>query len=138
MASSAKNAPTEIIAKIGIAPATLQRLRQRCCEVGPMEALERKKLMPPLADEEIPELLAYGRDIVEREGVGEQAQHPGVIIGGPFSRSAGTLFGLRQRQGGAPPGLETSAQNVKAASIITPEENLEDVSLDAFEWEPSN
>lgn len=33
----------EIIEKLGIAPATLQRLRQRCCEVGPLEALERKK-----------------------------------------------------------------------------------------------
>ena len=34
---------SEIIAKIEIAPATLQRLRQRCCEVGPLEVLERKK-----------------------------------------------------------------------------------------------
>lgn len=34
---------SEIIAKLEIAPATLQRLRQRCCEVGPLEALERKK-----------------------------------------------------------------------------------------------
>ncbi len=33
----------EIIEKLGIAPATLQRLRRRCCEVGPLEALERKK-----------------------------------------------------------------------------------------------
>ncbi len=33
----------EIIAKIDIAPATLQRLRQRCCEVGPLKALERQK-----------------------------------------------------------------------------------------------
>lgn len=33
----------EIIEKIEIPPATLQRLRQRCCEVGPLEALERKK-----------------------------------------------------------------------------------------------
>ena len=33
----------EIVEKLGIAPATLQRLRRRCCEVGPLEALERKK-----------------------------------------------------------------------------------------------
>jgi len=33
----------EIIKMTGIAKATLQRLRQRCCEVGPLEALERKK-----------------------------------------------------------------------------------------------
>ena len=33
----------KIIEKLGIAPSTLQRLRQRCCEVGPLEALERKK-----------------------------------------------------------------------------------------------
>ena len=33
----------EIIAKIDIAPATLERLRQRCCEVGPLKALERQK-----------------------------------------------------------------------------------------------
>ena len=33
----------EIISKTGIAPCTLQRLRQRCCEVGPLEPLERKR-----------------------------------------------------------------------------------------------
>jgi hypothetical protein len=33
----------EIVAKIGIKPATLERLRKRCCEVGPLEALERKE-----------------------------------------------------------------------------------------------
>jgi transposase len=33
----------EIIEKTGIARATLARLRQRCCEVGPLEALERKQ-----------------------------------------------------------------------------------------------
>ena len=33
----------EIIEKTGIAKATLARLRQRCCEVGPLKALERKK-----------------------------------------------------------------------------------------------
>lgn len=33
----------EIVEKTGIAICTLRRLRQRCCEVGPMEALERKK-----------------------------------------------------------------------------------------------
>lgn len=32
----------EITKMTGIAKATLARLRQRCCEVGPMEALERK------------------------------------------------------------------------------------------------
>lgn len=32
----------EVIAKTGIKPATLERLRKRCCEVGPLEALERK------------------------------------------------------------------------------------------------
>ena len=37
----------EIIAKLDIAPATLQRLRQRCSEVGPLEALERKKQVTP-------------------------------------------------------------------------------------------
>lgn len=34
---------SEIIEKTGIAKATLERLRQRCCEVGPLEALERKR-----------------------------------------------------------------------------------------------
>ena len=33
----------EIIEKTGIARTTLSRLRERCCEVGPMEALEPKK-----------------------------------------------------------------------------------------------
>ena len=33
----------EIVAQIDIPLRTLQRLRQRCCEVGPVEALERKK-----------------------------------------------------------------------------------------------
>lgn len=32
----------EVMAKTGIKPATLERLRRRCCEVGPLEALERK------------------------------------------------------------------------------------------------
>ncbi len=41
-------------------------------------------------------------------------------------------------EGITPPGLEPSAQNVKAVSIITPQENLEDVSLEAFEWESAN
>ena len=35
--------------------------------------------MPPIADEEIPKLVAYGRDIVEREDVEQQAR------GGSFS-----------------------------------------------------
>jgi hypothetical protein len=33
----------EIIEKTGIAAATLARLRQRCCEVGPIQALERRE-----------------------------------------------------------------------------------------------
>ena len=33
----------EVVAKTGIRPATLERLRKRCCEVGPLEALERKE-----------------------------------------------------------------------------------------------
>jgi hypothetical protein len=33
----------EIIEEIGIARATLARLRQRCCEVGPLDALKRKQ-----------------------------------------------------------------------------------------------
>jgi hypothetical protein len=33
----------EIIEKTGIARTTLARLRERCCEVGPLEALERKQ-----------------------------------------------------------------------------------------------
>jgi len=32
----------EVISKTGIKPATLERLRRRCCEVGPLDALERK------------------------------------------------------------------------------------------------
>ncbi len=34
---------SEIVKTTGIAICTLRRLRQRCCEVGPMEALERKR-----------------------------------------------------------------------------------------------
>jgi len=33
----------EIIEETGITRTTLARLRQRCCEVGPLEALERKQ-----------------------------------------------------------------------------------------------
>ena len=33
----------EVIEQVGIKPATLSRLRKRCCEVGPLESLERKK-----------------------------------------------------------------------------------------------
>jgi transposase len=33
----------EVMRETGIKFRTLQRLRQRCCEVGPLEALERKK-----------------------------------------------------------------------------------------------
>jgi len=33
---------SEVVAGSGIKPATLERLRKRCCEVGPLEALERK------------------------------------------------------------------------------------------------
>ena len=32
----------EVTVKTGIKPATLERLRRRCCEVGPLDALERK------------------------------------------------------------------------------------------------
>jgi len=37
----------EIFDATGIKPATLQRLRQRACEVGPVEALERKQQDKP-------------------------------------------------------------------------------------------
>ena len=37
----------EIVERTGIALRTLQRLRQRCCEVGPIEALERKRQESP-------------------------------------------------------------------------------------------
>jgi hypothetical protein len=37
----------EITRRLGIAPATLERLRRRCCESGPSEALERKKQERP-------------------------------------------------------------------------------------------
>ena len=37
----------KIIEATGIKPATLTRLRQRCCEIGPMEALERKRQRSP-------------------------------------------------------------------------------------------
>jgi hypothetical protein len=33
----------KVIEATGIRPATLERLRLRCCEVGPLKALERKK-----------------------------------------------------------------------------------------------
>ena len=58
-----------------------ERERKKRAELAPyiQKALERKKFMPAPSDEEIPELIAYGRDIVEREGVDEQAR------GGSFS-----------------------------------------------------
>ena len=34
---------SEVVDKTGIAEATLERLRKRCCEVGPLEALERQQ-----------------------------------------------------------------------------------------------
>lgn len=37
----------EVIAATGIKPATLERLRCACCQVGPIEALERKKQDKP-------------------------------------------------------------------------------------------
>ena len=37
----------EIMKSVGIKPATLSRLRQRVCEVGPLAALERKKQENP-------------------------------------------------------------------------------------------
>jgi alkanesulfonate monooxygenase SsuD/methylene tetrahydromethanopterin reductase-like flavin-dependent oxidoreductase (luciferase family) len=58
-----------------------ERERKKQAELAPYieKALERKKYMPALPDHEIPELIAYGRDIVEREGVDAQAR------GGSFS-----------------------------------------------------
>jgi hypothetical protein len=54
----------------------VERERKKQAELAPyiQKALERKKFMPELPDEEIPELDAYGRDIVERDGVDEQAR----------------------------------------------------------------
>tara|TARA_R110002110_G_scaffold413972_1_gene642553 strand:- start:977 stop:1438 length:462 start_codon:yes stop_codon:yes gene_type:complete len=37
----------QIMEATGIKSVTLARLRQRCCEVGPLEALERKQRMTP-------------------------------------------------------------------------------------------
>ncbi len=53
-----------------------ERERKKRVELAPyiQKALERKKFMPAISDEEIPELAAYGRDIVEREGVDQQAR----------------------------------------------------------------
>ncbi|MEE9282151.1 MAG: LLM class flavin-dependent oxidoreductase [Myxococcota bacterium] len=58
-----------------------ERERKKQAELAPYieQALKRKKYMRPLEDDEIPEMKAYGRDIVEREGVEQQAR------GGPFS-----------------------------------------------------
>jgi hypothetical protein len=58
-----------------------QRERKKQAELAPYieKALARKKFMPALSDDEIPEVIAYGRDIVEREGVEDQAR------GGSFS-----------------------------------------------------
>ncbi len=58
-----------------------ERERKKQAELAPYikKALERKDFMPPLSDDEIPDIGAYGRDIVEREGVDEQAR------GGSFS-----------------------------------------------------
>lgn len=38
---------SQIIEAVGIKPATLERLRRRCCEEGPLEALERMPLSSP-------------------------------------------------------------------------------------------
>jgi hypothetical protein len=53
-----------------------ERERKKQAELAPYfeKAMGRKKFMPAPSDEEIPELNAYGRDIVEREGVEEQAR----------------------------------------------------------------
>jgi alkanesulfonate monooxygenase SsuD/methylene tetrahydromethanopterin reductase-like flavin-dependent oxidoreductase (luciferase family) len=58
-----------------------ERERKKQAELAPYieKALARKQKMPELSDDEIPELLAYGRDIVERAGVDKQAR------GGSFS-----------------------------------------------------
>lgn len=37
----------QIIESVGITSGTLARLRQRCCEVGPLKALERKRQVSP-------------------------------------------------------------------------------------------
>lgn len=51
LADESDNGPAstdeEIIKSVGIKSATLSRLRQRVCEVGPLEALERKKQEEP-------------------------------------------------------------------------------------------
>ncbi len=58
-----------------------ERERMKKAELAPYieKAFERKKFMSSLPDAEIPEMVAYGRDILEREGVEEQAR------GGSFS-----------------------------------------------------
>ena len=37
----------QIVKATGIKPITLERLRKRCCEVGPLKALERKQRATP-------------------------------------------------------------------------------------------
>ena len=37
----------KVIEATGIKPATLERLRAKCCEVGPLQALERKPQLKP-------------------------------------------------------------------------------------------
>jgi len=58
-----------------------ERERRKAEELAPYieRAMARKQFMRAPSDDEIPNVLAYGRDIVEREGVGEQAR------GGPQS-----------------------------------------------------
>jgi alkanesulfonate monooxygenase SsuD/methylene tetrahydromethanopterin reductase-like flavin-dependent oxidoreductase (luciferase family) len=58
-----------------------ERELKKAQELAPFieRALERKRFMPAPSDEEIPDMPAYGRDIVEREDVQEQAR------GGSFS-----------------------------------------------------
>jgi alkanesulfonate monooxygenase SsuD/methylene tetrahydromethanopterin reductase-like flavin-dependent oxidoreductase (luciferase family) len=53
-----------------------ERDRRKQQELAPYieQAMERKQFMAPLSDDEIPVLRAYGRDIIEREGVDRQAR----------------------------------------------------------------
>jgi len=53
-----------------------EREREKQEELAPFieEAFARKSFLAPLADDEIPVVSAYGRDIAEREGVGRQAR----------------------------------------------------------------
>ena len=53
-----------------------EREQRKAEELAPYieQAMARKQFMPALSDDEIPNISAYGRDIVEREGVDHQAR----------------------------------------------------------------